>query len=69
MTIAPEWFDRLQTQRRNLTGRTGCGLCGAETIEQALEAGLAVFGGATFAGALVPVVRPPSVGTTTQGSG
>ena len=37
MRIAPEWFDRLQTQRRNLTGRTGCGLCGAERIEQALR--------------------------------
>lgn len=37
MTIAEEWYDRLQTQRRNLTGRTGCGLCGAERIEQALR--------------------------------
>ena len=37
MTIAEPWFDRLATQRRNLTGRTGCGLCGAERIEQALR--------------------------------
>lgn len=37
MTISEEWFDRLQTQRRNMTGRTGCGLCGAERIEQALR--------------------------------
>ena len=37
MTIGADWFDRLQTRRRNLTGRTGCGLCGAETIEQALR--------------------------------
>lgn len=37
MTISEEWFDRLATQRRNLTGRTGCGLCGAERIEQALR--------------------------------
>ncbi len=37
MTIPEEWFDRLATQRRNLTGRTGCGLCGAERIEQALR--------------------------------
>jgi FdhD protein len=37
MTIKADWFDRLQTQRRNLTGRTGCGLCGAESIEQALR--------------------------------
>lgn len=37
MTITDDWFDRLRTQRRNLAGRTGCGLCGAETIEQALR--------------------------------
>lgn len=37
MTIDEAWFDRLSTQRRNLTGRTGCGLCGAEKIEQALR--------------------------------
>ena len=37
MTITEPWFDRLSTQRRNLTGRTGCGLCGAERIEQALR--------------------------------
>jgi len=37
MTISEEWFDRLSTQRRNLAGRTGCGLCGAENIEQALR--------------------------------
>lgn len=37
MTISEDWYDRLQTQRRNMTGRTGCGLCGAERIEQALR--------------------------------
>lgn len=37
MTITEEWFDRLATQRRNMAGRTGCGLCGAENIEQALH--------------------------------
>jgi FdhD protein len=37
MTIPPEWHDRLATQRRNMAGRTGCGLCGAENIEQALR--------------------------------
>ncbi|MDX1554729.1 MAG: formate dehydrogenase accessory sulfurtransferase FdhD [Xanthomonadales bacterium] len=37
MTITEAWYDRLQTQRRNMTGRTGCGLCGAERIDQALR--------------------------------
>lgn len=37
MTITEDWFDRLSTQRRNMAGRTGCGLCGAETIGQALR--------------------------------
>lgn len=37
MTVAEHCYDRLATQRRNLTGRTGCGLCGAESLEQALR--------------------------------
>jgi len=37
MTIGEDWYDRLSTQRRNMAGRTGCGLCGAENIEQALR--------------------------------
>ncbi len=35
--IAPSRFSALLAQRRNLTGRTGCGLCGAETLEQAMK--------------------------------
>ena len=30
-------FIPLEEQHRNLAGRTGCGLCGAETIEQAIR--------------------------------
>ncbi len=37
MNIGEDCFDRLSTQRRNLTGRTGCGLCGAESLEQAMR--------------------------------
>ena len=37
MTVTEHCYDRLATQRRNLTGRTGCGLCGAESLEQAMR--------------------------------
>ena len=37
LTIAPERFSALLQRQRNLTGRTGCGLCGTETIEQAIR--------------------------------
>jgi FdhD protein len=37
LTIAPERFSALLRRQRNLTGRTGCGLCGTETIEQAIR--------------------------------
>ena len=35
--IASKRFAQLKERRRNLTGRTGCGLCGVETIEQAMR--------------------------------
>ena len=37
LVIAPERCAPLEEQRRHLAGRTGCGLCGAETIEQAVR--------------------------------
>jgi FdhD protein len=46
--IATERFVALKDQRRNLTGRTGCGLCGAETLEQAIRYPFAVSSGARF---------------------
>ena len=35
--ISSKRFVELKDRRRNLTGRTGCGLCGVETIEQAVR--------------------------------
>ena len=37
ISIASERFSALLLRQRNLTGRTGCGLCGTETIEQAIR--------------------------------
>jgi len=37
MRISAERFAGLKDMRRNLTGRTGCGLCGVETLKQAIR--------------------------------
>ncbi|KAA1174504.1 formate dehydrogenase accessory sulfurtransferase FdhD [Marinobacter salinexigens] len=37
MHIAGDRFANLKIQRRNLTGRTGCGLCGTDSLAQAIR--------------------------------
>jgi FdhD protein len=37
MTIASERFAALKERRRNLAGRTGCGLCGTESLKHAIR--------------------------------
>jgi FdhD protein len=45
--IAGERFSELLRRRRNLTGRSGCGLCGAETVEEAIRPPVQVAQGLT----------------------
>jgi FdhD protein len=51
MQIATDRFVLLKDKRRNMTGRTGCGLCGAETLQQAIRQPHAVQSSARFDGA------------------
>lgn len=37
LTIASQRMAELKQRRRSLTGRTGCGLCGTEALEQAIR--------------------------------
>ena len=53
LRIATERFAGLKEQRRNLTGRTGCGLCGAETLQQAVRHPAAVVSTGSFTSAML----------------
>ena len=37
LSVPPERVAVIEQRRRNMTARTGCGLCGAQTIEQAMR--------------------------------
>jgi FdhD protein len=49
--IAGERFSELLRRRRNLTGRSGCGLCGAQTVEEAIRPPVQVAKGPTVTSA------------------
>jgi FdhD protein len=51
ISVAWERFTQLLQRRRNLAGRTGCGLCGAETAEDAIRECAPVPDGVTISAA------------------
>ena len=53
LEIASSCFAHLKERRRNLTGRTGCGLCGTDSLEQAVRAPLPLTGAQRFEAAAV----------------
>jgi FdhD protein len=58
LSVTQERLAAILDQRRNLTGRTGCGVCGAETIEDAIRTPNPVApGGAVKREALVEALR------------
>lgn len=51
LNITGERLSRILQRQRNLTGRTGCGLCGVESIEEAVRFPAAVKAGVRVASA------------------
>jgi FdhD protein len=48
LTISSRRFAALKDRRRNLAGRTGCGLCGVDSLDEAVRPVRPVVGGHTY---------------------
>lgn len=53
LEIASSCFARLKDKRRSLAGRTGCGLCGAESLPQAVQRPAPLHSDARFTSAAI----------------
>jgi FdhD protein len=53
LEIASSAFARLKERRRTLAGRTGCGLCGTDSLEQAVRSPVLLTGAQHFRAAAV----------------
>ncbi|RYX88651.1 MAG: formate dehydrogenase accessory sulfurtransferase FdhD [Comamonadaceae bacterium] len=70
LDIASELFLLLKERRRNLTGRTGCGICGTESLDQAVRcpaplSGNQVFQAASIARAIAQMRERQQLGSVT----